>query len=207
MAENTTEAAERCKLPKPELAGELGKLLAARRSCRAYKREELTMPQFSALLWSAMGAAGKGTRRVVPSAGATYPLDVMAVVNEPGVQNLDPGVYGYYPEGHRVELRKPGRFARELADACYEQSFMEPAPVSIVVITEPRRVMSRYGDRGRRYLYMEAGHVGQNVSLMAENLGLGTVMVGAFNDGDVGALLGLPEGYEALYILPVGVPA
>lgn len=63
----------------------------------------------------------------------------------------------------------------------------------------------KYGERGIRYVHMEAGHAAQNVYLQAVSLGLGTVVVGAFDDGKVKELLGAQE--EPLYIMPVGIPA
>jgi nitroreductase len=50
----------------------------------------------------------------------------------------------------------------------------------------------------------EAGHAGQNMHLQAEALGLATVVVGAFSDERVKAILGVEE--EPLYIMPVGKP-
>jgi SagB-type dehydrogenase family enzyme len=66
------------------------------------------------------------------------------------------------------------------------------------------RTTGRYGQRGRRYVHMDAGHAGQNVCLQAEALHLGTVVVGAFDDRRVRAVLGLPEGQEPLSIMPIG---
>jgi SagB-type dehydrogenase family enzyme len=76
------------------------------------------------------------------------------------------------------------------------------APIDIVIAAEVRRTTARYGQRAIRYVHMEAGHAGQNVSLQAIALGLGTVMIGAFDDGEVKEVLGIRE--EPLYIIPVG---
>jgi len=55
-----------------------------------------------------------------------------------------------------------------------------------------------------RYAHMEVGHVGQNIHLQAEALGLGTVVIGAFMDDEVAELLHLPKEHEPLYVMPVG---
>jgi SagB-type dehydrogenase family enzyme len=68
------------------------------------------------------------------------------------------------------------------------------------------RTAYRYGRRGERYVHMEVGHVGQNVSLQAVALGLGTVMVGAFEDEEVRKALKLEEQIKPLYIIPMGKP-
>jgi SagB-type dehydrogenase family enzyme len=77
----------------------------------------------------------------------------------------------------------------------------------IVAAGVPRRTAARYGARAARYVHIEAGHAGQNVYLQATALGLGTVMVGAFDDGAVGRAVGLAAGEEPLWLMPVGRPA
>ena len=55
-----------------------------------------------------------------------------------------------------------------------------------------------------RYVHIETGHAAQNLSLQAESLGLGTVVVGAFNDDEVKAVLQLPDDVQPLILMPVG---
>jgi SagB-type dehydrogenase family enzyme len=86
------------------------------------------------------------------------------------------------------------------------QSFIANCPVDIVVCALHPRTAYRYGRRGERYVHMEVGHVGQNVSLQAVALGLATVMVGAFEDEEVGKVLKLEEQIKPLYIIPIGKP-
>ena len=91
---------------------------------------------------------------------------------------------------------------KRLARACLEQGMIARAPIDIVIAAEYGRCAARYGQRSVRYVAMEAGHVGQNISLQAAALGLGAVMVGAFYDEEVKKVLGIHE--EPLYIIPVG---
>lgn len=86
---------------------------------------------------------------------------------------------------------------KNLKDQLYKE-----APVVFVVVADFNKMVSRYGERGNRYVYMEAGHIGQNISLMAVSLGLGTVMIGAFRDGKVKRVMNIQE--EPIYIIPVG---
>lgn len=60
---------------------------------------------------------------------------------------------------------------------------------------------------GRRYVHIEVGHVAQNICLQATSLGLGAVVVGAFDDRDAKRAAGLPPREEPLALLPVGRPA
>ena len=81
---------------------------------------------------------------------------------------------------------------------------MANAPVILVITGIFERTEKKYGERGERYVYMEAGHVAQNVYLQCASLGLGTVSIGAFLDEEVKRVLKLPEDHEPLYLMPIG---
>ena len=91
-------------------------------------------------------------------------------------------------------------------DVCLGQSAVFQAPLSLVIAAEYERTTGKYGERGRRYVEIEVGHVGQNVYLQAEALGLGTCAIGAFADEEISRLLNLPENQKPLYVMPVGWP-
>jgi len=158
------------------------------------------MGEVSQLLWAAQGITREGWGRTAPSAGATYPLEIYLVVNR--VDGLESGVYHYLPGEHSLEIREVGEFGRRLRKAALGQEMLEEAAVNVVVAAVYGRTTARYSGRGERYVHIEVGHVGQNIYLQAEALGLGTVAVGAFHDDGVKSLLGIDE--EVLYIMPVG---
>jgi SagB-type dehydrogenase family enzyme len=187
-------------LPKPKGSGliSIEETLNQRRSVRDYKRGPLLLAQVSQLLWA---ASGKNLyRRTAPSAGATYPLEIYLVVGE--VEGLEPGIYHYSSSGHSLESVKEQDIRNRLSAAALEQGMITRAPTSIVIAADYGRTTRHYGPKGIRYVHMEAGHVGQNISLQANALSLGTVMIGAFDDGQVREILGIDE--EPLYIIPVG---
>ncbi len=190
------------KLPDPVTRGKvsLEETLSKRKSVRTYTKDPLSKKEISQLLWAAQGITHEGEKRTAPSAGATYPLEIYVVVNR--VEGLKPGIYHYLPSDHTLELKKSGKFGKELAHAALDQEMIEKAAADIVITALYQRTTSRYGDRGRRYVHMEVGHVGQNIYLQAEALGLGTVAVGAFYDERVKRLMGIDE--EVLYIMPIG---
>jgi SagB-type dehydrogenase family enzyme len=194
------------KLPSPALRGKmpLEQAVLKRRSCRRFKNEPLTLEQLSQLLWSAQGITGIGGKRAAPSAGATYPLEVFAVVGNNGIRTLAAGIYHYDVDNHSLTLHQTGDLRQKLADTALGQSFVARCPVDIIVCAIHPRTAYRYGHRGERYVHMEVGHVGQNVALQAVALGLGTVMVGAFEDGEVRKALELEDQIKPLYIIPVG---
>ena len=91
----------------------------------------------------------------------------------------------------------------ELCKAALNQECVRSARVCIVITADPTRMIAKYHGRGHRYIFMEAGHAGQNISMMSASLGLGCVMVGAFHDEEVKRVMGL-ENEDPLYIIPVG---
>ncbi|MCJ7515825.1 MAG: SagB/ThcOx family dehydrogenase, partial [Dehalococcoidia bacterium] len=184
----------------------LEQAISKRRSVRRFKAEPLTLEQLSQLLWSAQGITGTGGGRAAPSAGATYPLEVFIIIGENGTQGLAAGIYHYDAGNHTISLHQTGDFRQKLADTALGQSSIARCPVAMVICAIHPRTAYRYGRRGERYVHMEAGHVGQNVSLQAVTLGLGTVMVGAFEDEEVQKALKLEEQFKPLYIIPIGRP-
>jgi len=198
----------RLKLPDPPTNG-LGVFdaLRVRRSVRSFREDSIPLKHFAALLWAGQGTVGarRGiVRRTTPSAGATYPLFLYAVVGRGGVEGLEPGVYEYVPEEHEVVLVKRGDVRRELYKAALSQGWVRDAPLSIIIAADFHRTTSVYGARGIRYVYIEAGHSSQNIYLAAASLGLGTVAVAAFYDDEVKRVLGIQR--DPLYIMPVGWP-
>jgi len=193
---------EKVKLPEPKYSSKVSveEALKNRRSRRSYKNEPLTLEQVSQLLWAAQGKTIEWGGRTAPSAGATYPLNTYLVVGN--VTGLSAGVYKYEPDDHSIEMIKNKDVRKDLADAALGQSFIYKAPIDIVLAAVYRRTTGRYGERGVRYVHMEIGHVGENVHLQCETMGLGTVMVGAFDDEQVKKVLGIDA--EPLYIMPVG---
>jgi SagB-type dehydrogenase family enzyme len=185
-------------LPKPNLDGSMSleQSIASRRSCRDFRSQPLTLEQIGQLAWAAQGQDAKSRYRTVPSAGATYPLELF-VVNEQGF-------FHYLPGKHALEKLAGQDLRSALATAAWGQEFIEAAPLTMVFAAEFDRTTRRYGKRGIRYVYMEAGHAAQNVHLQAEVLGLGSVAVGAFDDASVSKVLSLPINFEPVYMVVVG---
>lgn len=196
-------------LPQPRLKGKVSveEAILKRRSRRDYLDKSLTLEQVSQLLWAGQGITEEKIGfRAAPSAGALYPLDIYLVVGEEGVEGLEGGVYHFVPQGHRIEKILAGDFRETVMKASLAQSFIAEAPVILIITGEYERTTKKYGERGRQYVHMEAGHVGQNIYLEVESLGLGTVTVGAFDGEEIIKILNLPQTYKPLYVMPVGWP-
>jgi SagB-type dehydrogenase family enzyme len=198
---------ERLSLPQAKTAGEMSveEAIHRRRSRRAYRGDPLTLQQAAQILWCAQGVTGdRGRKRAVPSAGATFPLVIYAAVGSGTVAGLAAGVHRYLPAEHALEQEFEGDVRGALAEAALGQDFLAEAPLVVLMAADHRRTTGRYGERGIRYVAMEAGHAAQGIHLQAESLGLATVAVGAFRDAEVAQVFRLPRDLEPLYLMPVG---
>jgi len=193
-------------LPAPATDGALSleETLARRRSVRSFAAEPLTLEQLSQILWAAQGGTYRGERRTAPSAGALYPLELYLVVG--AVDGLTSGVYHYRQESHALERTLEGDLRRSLAVAAVDQSWVARAPATLVITAVHRRTAIKYGTRAERYVAIEVGCAGENVYLQATALGLGTTMVGAFQDDRVHQLLDLPADHRPMVLMPLGIP-
>lgn len=173
--------------------------IQARRSIRNYKDNSLSLSEVSQILWSAQGKTADWGGRTVPSAGATYPLEIYLVAGK--VEGLPSGVYHYLYQTHELLKLSNHDKRQELSTAAWGQKCVALAPINIVIAVHYERTTAKYGTRGTRYADYEVGHCGQNIQLQAEALGLGSVMVGAFQDSLVMHALSIKE---PAYIIPVG---
>lgn len=207
LAENQVTFADQhgqpLKLQQPETRGDMSveQAIGKRRSLRHYSGS-LALADVSQLLWAAQGVTHPDDYRVAPSAGALYPLEIYLVVGK--VAGLTAGVYRYRPDEHDLIRLGTADPRKELALAAYGQSFMQTAAAVLVITGVYERTRKKYGQRARRYVHMEVGHTAQNVYLQAEARGLGTLIMGAFDDARVQAVLGLPEDHQPLGLMPIG---
>ena len=187
------------RLHKPILDGKksLEECIYKRESIRRYENKSIEPDKISQILWATQGK--KGNKRTVPSAGATYPLEIYVTIK-------DKGFYYYNYNNHVLELNNEDDLTHELTEASWNQTFIAEAYLNIIICAEYSRTTQRYGERGIRYVYMEVGHCAQNIHLEAVALGLVSVPIGAFNDKDVKEVLRLPKKIEPLYIIPIGYP-
>lgn len=193
------------KLPEPRYKSNVSieEALLKRRSIRSYKDEALSISEVSQILWSAQGITDKRTGfRTTPSAGALYPLEIYLVVGK--VKDLEPGVYKYKPETHEIALILKGDKRNDLYISALRQEWVRNAGIIVVICAVFERTTIKYGDRGVRYVYMEAGHCAQNIYLQCVSLNLGTVSVGAFHDDEVKRALNLQKNESPLYLMPIG---
>jgi SagB-type dehydrogenase family enzyme len=123
------------------------------------------------------------------------------------VDGLEAAVYRYDQRKHALQAVIKGDVRKKLSRAALDQDWVHEGAIALVFSAVYERTTSKYGNRGIRYVHIEAGHAMQNVYLQAEALGLGTVTIGAFSDNSVIELLHLDEQQQPLSIMPVGRPS
>jgi SagB-type dehydrogenase family enzyme len=117
-------------------------------------------------------------KRSVSSAGALYPLELYVVSGNVG--GLASGIYRYRPASHELLFVAAGHQREKLAAAARGQEWIASAPAVVCIAAVFERTTLKYGNRGRGYVYMEAGYAAESLMLQAVALGLAATMVGAF---------------------------
>lgn len=196
--------AQTIRLPEARLSGALSveRALQGRRSLRDFGDRPLALQELAQLLWAAQGLTHAGGYRTAPSAGALYPLEVYAVVGN--VTGLKVGVYRYLPIEHQLARVVEGDRRGTVATAALSQNWIRQAPAILVIAGVFERTARKYGVRATQYVHFEAGCAAQNVALQGVAEGIGSVVVGAFDDAAVVGAAGLAPGERPIALLPVG---
>jgi len=105
-----------------------------------------------------------------------------------------------------IVVRSP-EVKRGLGEAALNQTFIEEAPVVIVVCANTLRSGQGYGSRGiNLYCLQDTAAATQNMLLAAQAMGLATCWVGAFHEEEARKVLNVPTGVRPVAIIPVGHP-
>jgi SagB-type dehydrogenase family enzyme len=181
-------------LPRPEISSgpNIWEIMARRRSIRDYSEAPLTLQELATLLWATQGVTLKAPDawfRTAPSAGALHPIDTYIVVNR--VQELASGIYWLHVGDFTLHLKKEGDFSSPIAQAALDQDIARSAAVVFVWVAVIQRSRQKYRQRAYRYIYLDSGHIAQNLYLAATTMNLGCCAIAAFFDAEVKQLLGV----------------
>lgn len=207
---NMARPNEALSLPTPQDSPLLS-LLRSRGSCRQYEPRMMSQVTLSKILAGSYGIARQGQSpdgmgllfRTVPSAGALYPLELY--VGMENVEGVADGLHHYNVRDHSLEPLMDKIKAVELRSALLTEPFILHANLVIFFAAVFSRTQKKYGPRGYRYILLEAGHVAQNICLLAAEQGLGSLCMGGFMDSKLNHLLGLDAKHEAVvYSVAVG---
>ncbi len=180
-----------------------------RETFRNYSEAGLTLPELAYLLWGTQGVKSiltekPVTKRTVPSAGSRHAFETYLLINR--VEGLQPGLYRYQALDHQLaRLPAPQDICDILTKACQMQAHVKNSAVTFFWTAVQLRMTWRYCQRGYRFMYLDAGHVCQNLYLLAEAIGCGVCAIAAYDDDLVNAGLGV-DGVEqfAIYIATLG---
>jgi SagB-type dehydrogenase family enzyme len=202
--------APKIQLCKPENSGgaPIWQIMQARRSARRFVDEPISESNVSQLLWAAQGITKRHPEtplRTAPSAGALYPVETYLAVHN--VESIEPGIYHYNPLEHALEQLRPGNFRQQTAAGALDQYMAATANIVFIWTGVFPRSKWKYKQRAFRYVYLDAGHIAQNVALAAVALELGSCQIAALYDDEVNALIGADGIDESvLYMTVIGRP-
>ncbi|MEE3896912.1 SagB/ThcOx family dehydrogenase [Priestia megaterium] len=167
----------------------LRKAIKNRKSTRVYNKNNITLEQLSTLLYYSYGVIHMDSdgiiRRPPASAGARYPIELYIVVNN--VKDLRKGIYHYNAEEHALcELPNKQYSVSDwaLLSSGNEEIF-EKSSFLIVMTSIFEKSIQKYGERGYRYILLDAGHIGQNLYLMSTDLEIGCVETGGYYEQEI----------------------
>ncbi len=182
-----------------------------RRSLRKYSDEALSLGELALLLFTTQGiqqllerGSKKVTFRTVPSAGARHALETYLLINR--VKDVVPGLYRYSALNHSlVQISVEPGMAEKVTEGCLGQKQVFNSAVTFIWAASVERMSWRYVERGYRYLHLDAGHVCQNLSLVAETINCGVCAIAAYNDEKLNSVLGIDgEEYFSIYVASLG---
>jgi SagB-type dehydrogenase family enzyme len=178
-----------------------------RRSIRNFSKKAMTIDQLSYLLWASTGVSRKEygfELRTAPSAGALYPIETYIVINN--VENISQGVYHYNIRNHLLEEIKTGDFRTTISKAALDQIMCYHAAAVFIWTAIFNRSKCKYGERAYRYIYLDAGHIAENLALSASSLKLGSCQIAALYDDEVNKLIDIDGIKEStIYLSVVGI--
>ncbi|HEY0755350.1 MAG TPA: SagB/ThcOx family dehydrogenase [Ktedonobacteraceae bacterium] len=209
-------SAQKIALPAtcPEPSISLSQAIRARHSTREWQEKALSQEQLSTLLRLGAGIVRFGELggrpayyHGAPSGGGRYPLEIYPVVFR--VDGLEPGVYHYNVLEHALDvLYLDSEIVSSLLKSTVYPDYVEGAGVVFLMTAVFERTTLKYSDRGYRYILLEAGHVAQNICLVAEGLELGSLCLAGFYEQSIEQLLWIDGFSESLvYVVTLGVPA
>lgn len=187
---------------------DLRRSIEGRRSIRKYSNDPLSLMELSWLLWCTQGVkeivGTTTTLRNVPSAGARHAFETYILVNR--VEGLKSGLYRFLAMEHKLlEYNLDEDIADKITEACYRQGIVKRSAATFIWSAVIYRMYWRYGERGYRYLHLDAGHICQNLYIAAEAIRSGVCAIGAYYDDEINGALGLDTKEQfVIYVATVG---
>jgi SagB-type dehydrogenase family enzyme len=197
--------------------GDLAAALRARRTARRFGGGPLTIDDLATLLSLGAGCTidgmsaallspqGPPAGRTYPSGGALYPIEL--VVCPLKVELVPPGFYLYQPLSHQLVSVASIPAADEVVSWFPNHPIADAGLLLLLSMDFSRPSLGKYGERAYRLALLEAGHLAQNVLLLAVALGLAGLPMCGYDDRQLSVAAGLafPDA-AVVYALAVGSP-
>ncbi len=186
----------------------LSEVIRKRRSIRQFSGLPISKNKLYSLLLLSCGITSSdknldNSRRPYPSAGARYPLEVYPIILN--CEGVEKGLYHYNIKENSLELLLKKDLGEWIMKTTGGEKWITNAAVVFIITGVLDRTRIKYEDRGYRYTLIEAGHLGQNICLLATQIGLGSCPLGGFIDHKVNTLLDINLQKEVtLYIIAIG---
>ncbi len=190
----------------------LPETLVGRVTARKLAPCSLDLKCMAALLFYSYGITrdNTGTKfphsfRTIPSGGALYPLEIY--FSSKWIAGLDPGLYHYNPVKNCVEYIRQGDLSPEIADLLtpVQSNLAYDTAVMFFITGLFRRETFKYGPRGYRFVFLEAGHFAQNINLVSTAMKLGNVNICGYFDRETDKFLGIDGvSHSTIYMIGLG---
>jgi len=174
--------------------------IRTRSSVRKYKEDHMTMEVLSYFLKATLGMREDDIRfRMSPSGGARHAIETYIYADR--IEGLEEGLYRYHVPTHQLVL-----IHNETMASHHIKGFMFNAPCCFMWTAVPYRMYWRYKHCAEKIILLDAGHVCQNLYLVAESIGYGACAVGAYDQDKMDNFMKLDGEKEFLiYAAPVGL--
>lgn len=158
---------------------DFAELIRERRSVRAYRQREVEQEKIAALIEAV---------RLSPSASNSQPWKLI-IVDDPETKD----------QVARATFSRLVSFNK----------FVPQAPVLAVMTVERPKIVTQIGGRlkDRQFPLIDIGVAASHLCLQAADLGLGTCMIGWFDETRIRTILGIPQSVRLGLIVTIGYSA
>lgn len=201
------------RLPKVDLTddpigADFFDLIKKRQSRRDFSESPISKKELSLLLKYSCGNTrplhdGRH-RRAQPSGGARFPIEIYPIVFR-GNNDLKTGLYHYNVKEHKLDVLWDREFNGKEIDELFVYDWVKNSAIAIIMTAVFWRNKNKYGERGYRMILQESGHIGQNMYLVSEALGLKCCALSGTKDEALEKLIDIDGITESVvYALAIG---
>lgn len=192
--------AKEVSLLKVPLETELDQNIIKSQSTERFSARTITLDQLGKLLYLSCGVTkelpdGKKLRAVL-SVDNLYPIEVYPIIFN--INNLEEGIYHYNAKRHLLETLNCEHVKNKFASSLLDKEIFDNANALLMLTAIFKKVTLKYGDRGYRYVLLDAGHIIHNICLLTSTMDIGFAVLREFIDDEINDLIGINGVDEAV---------